>query len=338
MTKLHEHPTVQALRMQPSPPPCRFTLAELHALARACGAEDVGFVEIERPALADQRADIERALPGATLLVSYVVRMNHAAIRSPERASANLEFHHVGDLVNAVGHRLARALQDAGHRALNPAMGFPMEMDRFGAKAWTVSHKPVAVAAGLGRIGVHRNVIHPRFGSFVLLGTLICDVPITPEDRGALGQPLDWNPCFECKLCVAACPVGAIKQDGGFDFSACYTHNYREFMSGFTDLLGQVAESRDREQLRERVGDGELVSLGPTTRLMLAAAKVSGVSSGLPSGPNSSVIVENMARRVARAAGTQRAQERRASRVLRANRKSSTASSNVASSACEAPA
>jgi epoxyqueuosine reductase QueG len=269
-TKLHDHPTVQALRLHPSAAPRRLSLAELRTLALECGAEDVGFVEIERPELADQRADITRALPGTTLLISYVVRMNRAAIRTPERASANLEFHHVGDLVNAVGHRLARALQDAGHRALNPAMGFPMEMDRFGGKAWTVSHKPVAVAAGLGRIGVHRNVIHPRFGSFVLLGTLLCDIPIADADRDALGRPLDWNPCFECKLCVAACPVGAIKQDGGFDFSACYTHNYREFMGGFSDLLGHVAESRDREQLRERVGDSELVSwwqslaFGPT--------------------------------------------------------------------------
>jgi hypothetical protein len=29
-------------------------------------------------------------------------------------------------------------------------MGFPMEMDRFPEKIWTVSHKPIAVAAGLG--------------------------------------------------------------------------------------------------------------------------------------------------------------------------------------------
>ena len=41
-------------------------------------------------------------------------------------------------------------------------MGFPMEMDRFPGKIWVVSHKRVAVAAGLGRMGIHRNVIHPN--------------------------------------------------------------------------------------------------------------------------------------------------------------------------------
>ena len=127
---------------------------------------------------------------------------------------------------------------------MNPAMGFPMEMDRFPGKVWVVSHKPVAVAAGLGQMGIHRNVIHPKFGNFILLGTVLIGC------RGrAYDQPIDYNPCLECKLCVAACPVGAISPDGDFNFSACYTHNYREFMGGFTDWVEQVADSKDALRL-----------------------------------------------------------------------------------------
>ena len=29
--------------------------------------------------------------------------------------------------------------------------------------------KPIAVEAGLGHMGIHRSVIHPRFGSFILV-------------------------------------------------------------------------------------------------------------------------------------------------------------------------
>jgi NAD-dependent dihydropyrimidine dehydrogenase PreA subunit len=90
---------------------------------------------------------------------------------------------------------------------------------------WVVSRKLVAKAAGLGRIGIHRNVIHPVFGNFILLGTFILAAKIEQDS-----QPIDYNPCLKCKLCVAACPVGAIAPDGRSDFSACYTHNYREFM------------------------------------------------------------------------------------------------------------
>jgi epoxyqueuosine reductase len=37
-------------------------------------------------------------------------------------------------------------------------------MDRFPGRIWVVTHKTVAVAAGLSVMGLHRNVIHPRFG------------------------------------------------------------------------------------------------------------------------------------------------------------------------------
>jgi ferredoxin len=169
---------------------------------------------------------------------------------------ANLEFHHAGERVNEVSRTIVAALEQQGVRAVNPAMGFPMEMDRFPGKLWVVSHKPVAVAAGLGHVGIHRNVIHPRFGNFILLGTVLADVETTAYDR-----PLDYNPCVECKLCVAACPTGAIGSDGSFNFSACYTHNYREFLGGFTNWVEQVADSRNAADYRQRVSDPESASL-----------------------------------------------------------------------------
>ena len=136
-------------------------------------------------------------------------------------------------------------------------MGFPMEMDKFpDHKLWVVSHKPVAVAAGLGMVGIHRNVIHQKFGNFISLGTILIDAEVSEY-----GQPIDYNPCLECKLCVAACPVGAISPDGDFNFSACYTHNYREFMGGFTDWTEQVADSKNALDYRKRVSDSESASM-----------------------------------------------------------------------------
>jgi ferredoxin len=100
----------------------------------------------------------------------------------------------------------------------------------------------------LGRVGIHRNVIHPRFGNFILLGTILVGAEIS-----AYSQELDYNPCLECKLCVAACPVGAIGVDGAFNFSSCYTHNYREFMGGFGDWVETVADSKNSLDYRRRV-------------------------------------------------------------------------------------
>ena len=229
---------------------------EVRRLALECGADDAACVSLDLPALAEERSFARRALPGALSAVALVLRMNRSNIRTPERATANLEFHQVGDEVNAVARRLVAALERRGVRALNPPMGFPMQMERFPGRIWTVSHKTIAVAAGLGRMGVHRNLIHPRFGNFILLGTVLTDLGM-----GAEAVPMDWNPCVECKLCVAACPVGAIADDGAFEFQACYTHNYREFMGGFTHWVEGIAESRDARSYRRRTSDADSASM-----------------------------------------------------------------------------
>lgn len=258
---LLEHPTVRRFHESNLPgkaePPQPLDAVWLRQLCLDCGADDAGLVEISRPVLDDQRADILRAFPPTKSLLSFVCRMNREPIRSPARSAANLEFHHAGDHVNEVARRVVTALERQGVRALNPAMGFPMEMDHYSTgKIWVVSHKPVAVAAGLGHMGLHRNVIHPRFGNFILLGTVLIGA-----EASAYDQPIAYNPCLECKLCVAACPVGAIAPDGHFNFSACYTHNYREFMGGFSDWVEQIADSKDALDYRKKVADTESASM-----------------------------------------------------------------------------
>ncbi len=243
----------------------RLTAEDLVALARECGADDAGLVSIDDPALAEERSHVLRAFPAARMLLSLVARMNREPVRSPARSVANLEFHSTGHEVDEVARRIVRRLENRGLRALNPAMAFPMEMDKFPQRSWVVSHKRVAEAAGLGKMGIHRNLIHPKFGSFVLLGTVI----IGEEVEAPASEPLDYDPCIACKLCVAACPVGAIKSDGYFDFSACLTHNYQQFMGGFVNFVEDIASSRsvrdyrDKQSYAETVTRWQSLSYGP---------------------------------------------------------------------------
>ena len=262
MAQLAEHPTVKQFREREAAGnqlarPQTLDSTWLRQVCLEAGAGDVGFVEAGRPEIADQQSDILAVFPSTKTLVSFVLRMNRENNRTPARSIANVEFHHTTDQTNEVAVKIVAALERAGVRAINGgAAGFPMEADRWGGKMWVISHKPVAVAAGLGHMGIHRNVIHPKFGNFVLLGTVLVDAEVT-----AYSRPLDYNPCLECKLCVAACPTGAIGADGHFNFSACYTHNYREFMGGFNDWVETIAASGSAREYREKVSGAETVSM-----------------------------------------------------------------------------
>lgn len=255
--KLEAHPSVQAVRARgKAAAPGRLGAEEVRRLALEAGADDAAAVSLDHPDLAGERPYILAALPGARSLVSLVLRMHPHNVQSPRRSVANLEFHEVGEEANEVARRVVLALASRGHRSINPAMAFPMEMESFPGRSWIVSHKVVAVAAQLGRMGLHRSVIHPKFGSFILLATVLTEAEIEGSPA-----PLTFDPCVGCKLCVAACPVGAIEPDGTFRFSACYDHNYREFMTGFSDFAEEIADSRDRQDFRERVPLSETVSL-----------------------------------------------------------------------------
>lgn len=223
MSRFDDHPTVRHLRErqaapdQPPKGPPPLDASELRSLCLTLGADDVGLLSIDQPELDSERERLLQAFPRTRSLISFVCRMNRDNVRNPARSVANVEFHHTGEEVNGIARQIVRALEDRGIRAMYPAMGFPMEAhDYLDRNPWVVAHKPIAVAAGLGHMGIHRNVIHPRFGNFILLGTVLLEAEISAVDR-----PIDYNPCVECRLCVVACPVGAIGSDGRFNFSAC---------------------------------------------------------------------------------------------------------------------
>ncbi|HEU5091895.1 MAG TPA: hypothetical protein VFT30_04375, partial [Nitrospira sp.] len=131
---LEDHPTVRRLssRVQQveNQPPAEDKLdsAWLRRLALDCGADDAGVVEIARPALDLQHEEILRNYPWTKSLLAFVVRMAREPLRGAPRSVANLEFHRAGEEVNEVAAAIVAKLETRGVRAVNPSMGFPMEM------------------------------------------------------------------------------------------------------------------------------------------------------------------------------------------------------------------
>ncbi|MFN8671753.1 MAG: SCP2 sterol-binding domain-containing protein [Candidatus Sericytochromatia bacterium] len=228
----------------------------LREICLEIGADDVGFINIDNPEISNYKKELTNLFPKVKGIISFVCRMNKEPVRSAHRSIANNEFHHVSHETIKIGHEIAKKMESLGIKSMNEPVGFPMEAENFPDKMWMISFKPLAEATGLGKMGIHRNIIHPKFGNFILLGAVLIDIEIDKED-----SPINYNPCFECKLCVAACPVGAISPQGEFNFSSCYTHNYREFMGGFNDWVENIAESKNRFDYRKKVSDSESISM-----------------------------------------------------------------------------
>ncbi len=255
------HPTIAWYREQAQHEPAvkHSEPTDPELVATVCtnrGAADVGCVELERPALDGWREDILRVFPQTRTLVGLVFPLNRTSLRTVEHSIANIEFHHAYGVANQAAREIVRDLDARGIPALNTPIGFPYNTDRWPGAIWFVPDKIVATEAGLGKMGLNRLVLHPRLGSCVVLATLLIGVELS-----AYHQPLDYDPCVECKLCVSACPTGAIASDGYFDFMSCYNHNYREKLGGFQAWVENVVQSRSVKDYRNRVQDRETVSM-----------------------------------------------------------------------------
>jgi ferredoxin len=232
----------------------------LAAFARevASWCDDVGVISIDDPAIAHERDEILWVYPHTRSLVCLVGEENKAAMQSRYLPAANHELYACEERLFAMGHRTIKFIESLGGAGLTTTIGWPQEVSqRWADKIWPLSHKLVAQAAGLGVIGTSRNFLHRRLGAYCLLDTVLTNLEWPPD---AYDRPIDWNPCLQCNLCVASCPTDAIRQDGTFDFFACYNHTYRDSIPGFLDLVGDLVERSPRE-FRRRWADNEIAAL-----------------------------------------------------------------------------
>jgi epoxyqueuosine reductase len=77
--------------------------------------------------------------------------------------------------------------------------------------------REAAARSGVGFYGKNTMLITRRHGSWVVLGSLITDVEL------AATAPFDAD-CGSCRLCIDACPTGALDEPGTLDATKCLSY------------------------------------------------------------------------------------------------------------------
>src|SRR5690349_15038544 len=77
--------------------------------------------------------------------------------------------------------------------------------------------REAAARSGVGFYGKNTMLITRRHGSWVVLGTLVTDAELDAT------PPLDTD-CGECRICIDACPTGALDDPGTLDATKCLSY------------------------------------------------------------------------------------------------------------------
>lgn len=145
-----------------------------------------------------------------SLVAPYVKSIIVAAARYPSAGpSSHWSRHSLGkdyhDILRGKLKRLAESIRGQ--------VAVPL-LSRVCVDTAPILEREWACRAGLGWIGRQGSLVHPEFGCCLFLGELLVNLELEALPRVP-------DQCGDCRLCVEACPTGAIQTDGFLDARRC---------------------------------------------------------------------------------------------------------------------
>ncbi|EGB14548.1 4Fe-4S ferredoxin iron-sulfur binding domain protein [Pseudodesulfovibrio mercurii] len=143
-------------------------------------------------------------LDGFRYAVSLAVALSDPIIETiTDRPTPIYAAHYqrVNALLDEAALRVSRYVEELGGRAMPLPASQVLDVRN---NMSFLSHKAVAVAAGIGWQGKSLLTVSPQYGPRIRLVSILVDADLTPD------EPLK-NRCGSCTRCTDACPAGAIR-------------------------------------------------------------------------------------------------------------------------------
>lgn len=172
------------------------------------GTKLVGFCDVPEDL---SLLEIEESFPRGIVFGFSLSKSVLATIR--ERPTLIYKHHYktVNWLLDQTACHLVRFIEDQGKRAIAIPASQLVDWEHHKGHA---SHRHLAWEAGLGYIGRHGLLVHPEYGAQVRYCTILTDLEFVPDEK------VDAD-CGTCRKCIAACPAGALSEEG-VDIFRCY--------------------------------------------------------------------------------------------------------------------
>jgi len=176
----------------------------IEAMLQREGMYTFGFCNIEDLKAKFSLGDRE-LLKGTSFAISFAYRLSDKILADIEdEPSLIYAFHYkrANSLLDATSLKISSYLHEEGFDAVPiPASQI---VDWENQKA-LISHKHIAIKAGLGWIGRNNLVVNPKHGSKLRFATVLTNLAV-PESNS-----LDID-CGDCIECIKSCPVVPLKR------------------------------------------------------------------------------------------------------------------------------
>ncbi len=238
---------------------------KLKKKAVALGASLVGIADASLYDKAPENHRPKDLLNDAACVISLAVPMPKAVLQQSLATLYTVNIMTIGEFINQIGLQLSIWLENQGFDAIPITSRGPLYMEALsGNIVGDLSHKHTAALAGLGEIGINTLLLNPKYGTRLMLGSVVTNAPAIAD------APFRGSVCLgsKCLKCVTSCPIKALSPAGVIDKKRCAKY-YRQFQEIYFETWGiyqcrecrricsQVVERVDNRKINLTRGEGD---------------------------------------------------------------------------------